>query len=105
MEATTGNLDTLTATAGDSLNYTLSQLNGMLARLDTSLVELEGTTTTLNSILNKIDQGEGTLGLMVNDPGLYHRLDSTVYNLNELLVDFQEHPVRYMRALRLFDVF
>lgn len=105
VESTTGNLNAITASAGDSLNYTLAQLNSMLVRLDTSLAELEGTTTTLNSILNKIDQGQGTLGLMVNDPGLYHRLDSTVHNMNNLLIDFQEHPVRYMRALRLFDVF
>jgi len=30
----------------------------------------------LNSILSKIDQGEGTLGLMVNDPSLYEDLQT-----------------------------
>ena len=31
-----------------------------------------------NEILNKANQGEGTLGRMINDESLYKNLDSTV---------------------------
>ena len=105
------NVDTLTAAlgettqgTGDSLALATQQLNELLRRLDQNLDSIENTTNTLDSILDKIDQGEGTVGLLINDPQLYHRMDSTLQHMNELLLDFKENPVRYMRALRLFDI-
>lgn len=38
-----------------------------------------------NEILNKANQGEGTLGSIVNDPSLYKNLDSTVKQLQNTL--------------------
>ena len=105
------NVDTLTASLGettqgtsDSLAMVTAQLNDLLRRVDQNLDSIEETTHTLDSILGKIDQGEGTVGLLINDPQLYHRMDSTLENMNALIVDFKENPVRYMRALRLFDI-
>ena len=105
------NVDTLTAAlgettqgAGDSLALATEQLNELLRRLDQNLDSIEQTTNTLDSILDKIDQGEGTVGLLINDPQLYYRMDSTLQNMNSLIQDIQENPVRYMRALRLFDI-
>lgn len=105
------NVDTLTAAlgetsqgAGDSLAIATAQLNDLLRRVDKNLDSIEQTTNTLDSILGKIDQGEGTVGLLINDPQLYHRMDSTLQNMNALIMDIQENPVRYMRALRLFDI-
>jgi phospholipid/cholesterol/gamma-HCH transport system substrate-binding protein len=36
---------------------------------------------------------------------VYRRLDSTLVNLNRLLVGFEQDPGRYLRQLRLVDVF
>jgi phospholipid/cholesterol/gamma-HCH transport system substrate-binding protein len=106
------NVDTLTATLGDvagsandSLAISLGHLNNLLARMDGNMAQLETTMASLDAIVGKIDRGEGTLGLMINDPSLYNNLDSTVQNMNALLVDFKQNPVRYMKALRLVDVF
>lgn len=105
VDTLTGDISTLTGTAGDSLAMVTENLNKVLARVDQNLLQLEATTNALNSIVGKIDRGEGTVGLLVNDAGLYHRMDSTVSNMNKLLIDFQENPVRYMRALRIVDLF
>jgi phospholipid/cholesterol/gamma-HCH transport system substrate-binding protein len=83
----------------------VEQFNRVLDRLNQNLASLERTTAGLDAIIGKIDRGEGTLGLLVNDPTLYHRLDSTVTSMNELLIDLKENPVRYFRALRLVDLF
>lgn len=40
----------------------------------------------LNSILEKIDEGEGTIGLMVNDPSLYEDLQSLLGGAQRSLV-------------------
>jgi phospholipid/cholesterol/gamma-HCH transport system substrate-binding protein len=98
-------LSDLTTGNEDSLSMAVQRLNTSLTQLDRNLAALEQTTATLDAILAKIDQGEGTLGLLVNDPGLYHRLDSTTTNLNRLLVDFQQNPKRYLKDLKLVEVF
>jgi phospholipid/cholesterol/gamma-HCH transport system substrate-binding protein len=97
-----GNLNALT---GDSLGTTLQHVNQLLARLDRNIAALETSTTALNAILNKIDQGEGTLGLLVNDASLYHQLDSTSATLNRILVDFEQNPKRYLKDLKLIELF
>ncbi len=40
----------------------------------------------LNTILGKVDAGNGTLGLLVNDPGLYHDLQELVGGAQRSLV-------------------
>ncbi|GAB5519386.1 MAG: MlaD family protein [Rhodothermales bacterium] len=101
----TADLGTTARSTGDSLKITLNRLNGTLETLDTQIAGLDETTARLNSILRKIDEGEGTLGMMINDPSLYHRLDSTTASMNALLQDIEEDPIKYFRALRLVDIF
>lgn len=98
-------LSDLTTGNKDSLSLAVQRLNASLNQLESNLAALEQTTATLDAILQKVNQGQGTLGLLVNDPGLYHRLDSTTTNLNRLLVDFQQNPKRYLKDLKLVEVF
>lgn len=104
-ERLTGHLDAVVAENGDSLGTTLHRLNDVMARLDANLAAFEETTTRLNAILTKIDEGEGSLGLLVNDPGLYHHLDSTLTAVNVLLAEFKRDPRKYLRELKLVDIF
>lgn len=91
--------------SSDSLKLAIQNLNRTMARLDRTMAGLEATSATLDDILGRIDRGEGTLGRLVNDPGLYTRLDSTLLNLNRILADFQENPARYLKEVKLIDVF
>jgi len=52
-------------------------------------------------IFDKINKGEGTMGLLVNDKKLYLELDSTTASLNKLFNDMNLHPKRYVH----FSVF
>ena len=101
----TDNLNAFTGDNGDSLRVITQSLTQSLGRLDRTLASLETTTTSLNTIIAKIEQGEGTLGLLINDPSLYHQLDSTFTALNRILVDFQRDPKRYLKDLKVVDVF
>lgn len=89
----------------DSLALTVQNLNHMLARLDSELDTVNGSVETLNLILNRVERGEGTLGQLVNDQTLYHRLDSITTNLNRILIDFETNPGRYLREIKLVDLF
>lgn len=98
-------LETFTTENSDSLGQAVSNLNVVLAQLNQNLATLDQTTRTLDSVLLKLDQGSGTLGLMLNDPSLYTKLDSAATALNVILADFQSDPRRYLRELRLIDLF
>ena len=105
LESTLSNTDALTAGTRDSLSQTMAALNQTLHRADQTLIGLQAASSNLTIMLTKINSGEGSLGLMVNNPSLYHNMDSTLVNLNRLLVDFRENPKRYLRNLKPIDIF
>lgn len=60
---------------------------------------LEQTRKTLEqtaSILSKVNEGEGTLGQLANNDSLYVNVNATARDLDKLLIDFREHPRKYL---------
>ncbi|PIY07450.1 MAG: MCE family protein [Bacteroidetes bacterium CG_4_10_14_3_um_filter_31_20] len=55
-----------------------------------------------NSILGKINRGEGSFGLLINNDTLYRNLENASKNLDKLMQDLRENPKRYVR-FSLFD--
>ena len=51
-----------------------------------ALTQLGAATETLTRILEKIDSGEGTLGLLLNDPTLYEDVKELVGGAQRSLV-------------------
>ncbi|MDP2423846.1 MAG: MCE family protein, partial [Bacteroidales bacterium] len=66
-----------------------------------TFTKLETTLDHLNSVLVKIDNAEGTLGILINDPSLYRELESSSNQLNQLIEDMKLNPKRYLH----FSVF
>ena len=51
-----------------------------------------------DSIMKKINSGEGSLGLLVNDDKLYQNLQESSKSLDELLKDLKSNPGRYVHV-------
>ncbi len=66
--------------ATSELQLLVKELRGTLSevRSEDSKAHLSESLQHLHSILRKIDQGEGTLGALVNDPSLHNRISSMV---------------------------
>ena len=59
--------------------------------------QADNTISGLSDIVNKINKGEGTLGLLLKDDELYNKLKKASADLDDLLIDIKENPKRYVR--------
>lgn len=89
------------AIAGADVDQAVSDLEATAATLSETAEALQQTAESLASVFDKIDRGEGTLGLMINDPGLYEELRSAARSLGSLTQDIRENPGRYL-SLSIF---
>ena len=88
-----------------SIEQSIKNLEALSVEMSRLTIELSTISITLNSVLKKIDQGEGSLGLLLNDRSLYKNVDSLSYNLNKLIKAIDEDPERYLKHLRFIEVF
>ena len=73
-------------------------LKEAVTNLKSSSESLNSSSKKFESILDRIDSGEGTLGKMVNDPTLYDNMNELSQDGRELLKDFKDNPTKYMKA-------
>jgi phospholipid/cholesterol/gamma-HCH transport system substrate-binding protein len=80
-----------------------SQMSDSLAKLNVGKTfgKLDKSLGQISTILGKIDQGDGSLGLLLNNDSLYKNLNQSANDLDLLLKDLKENPKRYVR----FSVF
>ena len=72
------------------------RLSVIADQLGRSQARLESVRARSDSITGKIQDGQGSLGMLVNDPTLYRNADSALRQLNLLLADLQKNPRRYI---------
>ena len=84
----------LTNTEGVTRQLNEMELGATMQKVDRTMSNLEQATAKLNS-------NEGTLGLLMRDPGLYDNMNATMRSADSLLIDLRQHPKRYVH----FSVF
>lgn len=91
-----------------SLIETEKQLKPILTKADTfadslqglqlkqTLVSVNKTIGSLQTILANINKGQGSLGKLTSDEALYSNVNKTTASLEKLLTDLRENPKRYV---------
>lgn len=81
----------------------LKVLTGELSKIEYEdiFLSIDSTMTNLQDLSNRINSSEGTIGLLLNDNGLYNNLNTTMSSVNTLLIDLKDNPKRYVH----FSVF
>lgn len=76
----------------------LSEVTGQLknADLGKTIGELQGTLAEASGVLSGINQGEGSMGMLLHDTQLYNRMADAAENLDRLMIDIKERPNRYV---------
>ena len=96
-EAVTGNLKTSTAHFG-TIATNLETFSGDLAHsnLKETLDNANKAVSDLQATIGKMNNGSGSLSLLLNDDKMYKNLNDASSNLNALFIDVKAHPKRYV---------
>lgn len=73
-----------------------SQLSS--GQIEQALKDLREASTQFQGVINKINNNQGSLGMLVNDKQLYNNLTETMKTLNVLMADINAHPSRYINV-------
>lgn len=118
----TGNLNEVVAGEKHSMRQMLSNLNALTASLNaksgqidtimgnvtqfsdslrsmqlpTLVDQMSVTVASLNATIEKINTGDGSAAMLLNDRQLYESLAASSTNLSALLEDIRLHPKRYI---------
>ncbi|MCL4639961.1 MULTISPECIES: MlaD family protein [Olivibacter] len=127
LEHTTAQVDAIVGTQRTKLSNILSNVESISAnfknngeRITSILTNMESVTdqvakanfqqtiqnanaavADLQHIVDNINNGKGSVGLLLNDEELYNNLNNASKNLDCLMIDLREHPSRYVH----FSVF
>lgn len=84
------------ARAGAAAGEALTEVRAGAQAATAALTTMQESLTSLASVMGKIDRGEGTLGLLVNDPSLYGEMNATLREVRSLTADVRENPKKYV---------
>jgi len=90
LKTSTGHLTTV------SSNFEKVSTDLANSNLKQTLDNANKTLADLQSTMNKINNGNGSLGLLINDDKMYKNLSDATANLNNLFIDIKAHPKRYV---------
>lgn len=94
-------LATTLASNSDKLSNLInnfSNISDSLAKsnLMSTINNADKAMSQVSGIMNKINRGEGTMGMLINNDSLYRKLDKSAADLDKLLLDLRINPKRYV---------
>jgi phospholipid/cholesterol/gamma-HCH transport system substrate-binding protein len=113
LDATSRELRTLSASLNSEVPGMLQKTNGVLdntqqltANLSTidvadMMAKVDRTLKNVEEMTQRLNNAEGTLGLLMRDKSLYQNLTRTAADADSLMIDLKQHPKRYVH----FSVF
>ena len=99
LESNNNKIDSILNNANTAMQ-SFSQIMDSLHKADlgATMVRLQVTLDSFNNILDGIEQGNGSLGMLMKDDKLYINLENASKELEEVLRDFKLHPKRYVNV-------
>lgn len=88
------------------IDHTSANVESFASRLDSlqlqeTIANLESTSRELKSFTQRLNQSNGTVSRLLNEDGLYNRIDSVTTSLDALIRDIKANPKKYVK-LSLF---
>ena len=69
---------------------------GKLTKDEALAAKLQDTINRLSLIADRIDAGEGSLGMFIKNPSLYNNTDQMLIETRNLIKAIRENPKKYL---------
>ena len=81
-----------------SISENINTITTNLKKVDyaSTMKRIDSTLANIQTLTNKLNNKDNTIGLLFNDPTLYQNLSATTANASSLLEDLKAHPKRYV---------
>jgi phospholipid/cholesterol/gamma-HCH transport system substrate-binding protein len=89
------------AAPGHGAEGTLAQAKRTLTRADSTLGVVVRTANSLDTLVARLEAGQGSAGKLLNDDRLYEEATHAITDVRELIKDIRRDPTRYFK-LKLF---
>ncbi len=108
LTTTTQQLNQLTAELNRQMPQLMGKANGVLANtegltqqlngleLAATMKKVDNTMANMEQVSAALASRDGTLGMLMHDPGLYKNLNATMNSADSLLIDLRLRPKRYV---------
>ncbi|MBY0491369.1 MAG: MlaD family protein [Gemmatimonadaceae bacterium] len=92
---------TLSSVDSSKVDSTIVNLRATSASFEKLATELRATNTKVQGLTDKLSNGTGTAGKLMNDPAVYARVDTLLIRLDSLAADIKRNPRKYIN-LKIF---
>lgn len=87
----------------DTIQHILANVSNVTKQLSNAPIQktvsdLQKSINELHGILDKINNNQGSLGMLINNKDVYNNLNSSLHSLNSLMEDIKAHPNRYINV-------
>ncbi|MBK9732866.1 MAG: MCE family protein [Chitinophagaceae bacterium] len=87
----------------EEINNLISNLSAISdtvkrSEIGATVREAKEVLEEVRNVMIKINEGKGSMGLLMNDDKLYHNLESSTQSLDALLIDMKANPGRYVQV-------
>ncbi len=94
-------LDSLFAKRHAALDSSLASIGNAGRNIEIAVENLTEASSALKEIGDELRSGSGTVGRLITDEAFFQKLEKTVTDLDELILDIKMHPGRYL-SIHLF---
>ncbi|HUQ20480.1 MAG TPA: MlaD family protein [Gemmatimonadaceae bacterium] len=83
------------------IDSTLVNFRSASANMNALTADFQKTSARLDSVIAKANNGPGSVGLALNDPGAYNDVRQLIQHMDSIMVDLKRNPKKYIN-LRIF---
>ncbi|RLD14471.1 hypothetical protein DRI50_05340 [candidate division KSB1 bacterium] len=98
LQGTLKDLHELTSKNKGAIDSLLQTFGSKSIRLKESLIHLNRISKRTDALLNRLEQGQGTMGKLLQNDSLYNNLNRTILHLDSLILSIKKNPKKFFEV-------
>jgi phospholipid/cholesterol/gamma-HCH transport system substrate-binding protein len=96
IRSTTKNLKSVSQDLSEVVGGKKEDMKKSIDAFSRAAGRLDTLTVSLKDLVRSVEEGEGTLGMLIKEKKLHEQMEATLQSLNDLIADIKAHPERYI---------